>query len=72
MKEKLAMVGVVIRADGTVPFDEDCHPDVKGAILAHLAEQGHTLEPVMKDGRHTGHMKIKNYVPPKPKPKKEG
>lgn len=35
--------GYVVRADGTIPFDDDPdrHPGMKGAILADLAERGH-------------------------------
>jgi len=36
--------GIIIRADGTVPFDDDLHPDHKRAIIGHLVEMGHELE----------------------------
>ncbi len=56
MEQKVA-VGIIIRKDGTVPFDEGVHPDVRTHILAHLAEHGHTLEPV----EGTRHFKIKDF-----------
>lgn len=59
MEPKKALVGVVIRADGTVPFDDDCHPDVRAAIMVHLADNGHTIEPV----KGTRHVKIKDWKP---------
>lgn len=60
MPENKSLLGVVIRRDGTVPFDDDCHADVRAACLAHLAEQGHAYEPVP----HTKHVRIKNWAPP--------
>lgn len=60
MDQHTQMVGVVIRADGTVPFDEGCHPSVRAAILAHLADQGHTVSPV----HGTKHVRIHNWKPP--------
>lgn len=45
MSEPRYGFGVVIRADGTVPFDDDLHPDHKNAIVTHLIAMGHTLEP---------------------------
>jgi len=50
-------VGVVIRKDGTVPFDAGCHPAVRDHILAHLKAQGHELEAI----EGTNHVKIKNW-----------
>jgi hypothetical protein len=60
MEQKKALVGVIIRADGTVPFDEGCHPDVRAAILTHLTDQGHTVEPI----KGTRHLKIQGWVAP--------
>ena len=37
-------VGIVVRKDGTVPFDADLDPAVKTHIIGHLIETGHTLE----------------------------
>jgi len=54
---KKQLIGVIIRADGTVPFDDDCHPDIRAHILAHLADHGHTVEPV----EGTRHVKIKGW-----------
>jgi len=51
-----ALVGIVVRKDGTVPFDEGCHPDVRAHILRHLADTGHTIAPVAD----TQHVKISN------------
>lgn len=56
MEQKVA-VGIVIRADGTVPFDDDCSSDVRAHILAHLADKGHTVEPV----HGTRHVRIKGW-----------
>jgi hypothetical protein len=37
--------GMVIRADGTIPWDDDPnrHPGHKGAVLQDLVERGHTV-----------------------------
>lgn len=56
-----AMVGVVIRKDGTVPFDDDVHPEVRAAILEHLEKEGHKVS----DVKGTAHVKIKGWKPPK-------
>lgn len=48
--------GVVIKADGTVPFDEDCHPLVKGEICAWLTAIGHTFT-----AHPEGHLQIHDY-----------
>ncbi len=37
-------LGIIIRADGTVSFDADLHPDHKAAILSHLRDSGHEFE----------------------------
>jgi hypothetical protein len=44
-------LGIVIKADGKVPFDPDLHPDHRRAIIGHLSDLGHTLEPA-EDGSH--------------------
>ena len=52
-------VGIVIRKDGTVPFDADLDPAIKTHILGHLVETGHVLE------HHDTHAVIKSgpYLP---------
>lgn len=52
---------VIVRADGTVPFAHDLHPDHKRAIMGHLLEAGH--EVVHEEG--TGRVYIRNYDPSK-------
>lgn len=54
--------GIVIRADGSVPFDDDIHPDHKAHMIAHLVSQGHHVEP---HRHHKGHCFIKNFKAPK-------
>lgn len=44
-------LSIVIRSDGTVPFDADLHPDHKRAMIGHLVETGHTLHHA-EDGSH--------------------
>jgi hypothetical protein len=58
--ENEVRVGVVIRADGTVPFDESCSPEVRAHILQHLTDQGHIYHPVAG----TRHVKIQNWKKP--------
>lgn len=58
MTDRTAMVGVIIRADGTVPFDDDCHPHVREAILKHLDAKGHKV--IITDGI----VKIHGWKPP--------
>lgn len=55
-----ALIGIVIRADGTVPFDDSCPNHMRAQMLAHLTDLGHSLEPV----HGTRHVKIKNWKPP--------
>ena len=57
MQPKVAMVGIIIRKDGTVPFDDDVHPDVRAHILSHLSSQGHTIAPM----HGTKHVRIVDY-----------
>jgi hypothetical protein len=40
----MATLGVVIRADGTVPFDEGSSPRTRMAILDHVEAMGHGLQ----------------------------
>lgn len=54
---------VVIRKDGTVPFDDDCPAHVRAATLAYLTDEGHAYEPV----HGTKHVRIRNWKPPQPK-----
>jgi len=59
MEKKIA-VGIVIRADGTVPFDDDPSEEaahIRAHILAHLADKGHTVEPI----HGTRHVRIKDW-----------
>lgn len=60
MEPKKSLVGIVIRADGTVPFDDDCHPHVRAQILQHLTDQGHIYHPV----KGTKNIKIQNWKKP--------
>lgn len=53
------VLGIITRADGTVPFDDDCDPNVRNAILVHLMDQGHTLAPI----KDTKHVVIQNWKP---------
>lgn len=57
----MSQIGVVVRKDGTVPFDEDVPPHVRDTVLKHLADRGHTVEPVAG----TRHYRIKNWTPAK-------
>lgn len=52
--------GVVIRADGTVPFDADVPEHHRERTLRWLAEQGHTI----KDVPGTRHVQIQNWTAP--------
>lgn len=38
-------LAIVIRKDGTVPFDADVHPIIKQRVLGHIAAAGHTIGP---------------------------
>lgn len=60
MEPKKVAVGVVIRPDGTVPFDEPHDPEVRRHILEHLVAQGHQVSAIGKGP----HLKIHNWVPP--------
>lgn len=54
------LLGIVIRADGTVPFDEGLHPTHRAAMLAHLTDLGHSYDPV----EGTRHVRIRDWTPP--------
>ncbi len=59
--------GIVIRADGTVPFDADLHPDHKAAILSHLRDSGHEFEHAHDDnGNHQVVLTSGPLMPSKP------
>ncbi len=53
--------GLVIRADGTVPFDDELHADHKHAMIGHLVAQGHSVK-MDEDGA----VRIENWTPPTP------
>ena len=40
----MAQLGIVIRANGTIPFDEGFHPEHQALVLGHLLSTGHVLE----------------------------
>ena len=62
---KPTAVGIIIRKDGTVPFDDDFPDHLREHVIRHLSEQGHTLKSV----EGTRHMQIQNWVAPdEPKP----
>lgn len=44
--------GIVIRADGTVPFDAEVSEEHKVAILGHLVNTGHILDKCPVTGHH--------------------
>lgn len=52
---KPTLVGIVIKSDGRVPFDEGVHPEVRKHILAHLRDKGHELEHPPGCDHHKGH-----------------
>ena len=56
-------IGIVIRKDGTVPFDPDVLPHVRGQMIAHLIDLGHELETIPG----TNHVRIKNWAANKAK-----
>lgn len=60
---KQAHVGIVIRPDGEVPFDDDCHPDVRDAIISHLVNEGHELHAFAVPGKAHKHLRIKTWPP---------
>jgi hypothetical protein len=57
MTETPALLGTVIRKDGTVPFDDDVTDDMRAKHLGMLVLHGHKLEPV----EGTKHFKIKDF-----------
>lgn len=56
---KRALSGMVIKADGTVPFDEDHDPVLRAEIIAHLFDAGHEFERVPG----TAHIRLKDWQP---------
>lgn len=40
------LIGIVIRADGTVPFDKDVPEQTREHMIRHLAQMGHTVQDV--------------------------
>ena len=61
MEPQKQLFGIVIRADGTVPFDDDCDPTVRANILAHLMDNGHAVSLV----KGTNHAIITDWKPGK-------
>jgi hypothetical protein len=59
-----AHIGIVIRASGEVPFDDDCAPEVRDAIIAHLVNEGHDIEAFDVPGKRHKHLRIKNWKAP--------
>lgn len=53
------LVGIVIHADGTVPFEDDVAPHIRGQMLSHLMDHGAELSPIPG----VRHVKIKNWTP---------
>jgi hypothetical protein len=51
-------IGIVIRADGTVPFDDEVQEEHKHAMLGYLLEQGHAVAK-----QDDGSWKIANFDP---------
>lgn len=51
-------VGIVVRADGTVPIEDDVPEAVRNHIIAHLTDRGHTVSHI--DG--TRHLKVQNWT----------
>jgi len=51
------LFGIVIRADGTVPFDDDCDPNVRAATIMHLMDNGHAVSLV----KGTNHAMITDW-----------
>ncbi len=35
---------IIIRADGTIPFDDDVSEEHKTAMLGHLTQMGHVIQ----------------------------
>ena len=50
-------VAVVVRADGTVPFDAGVDPAVKDHIIRHLIDRGHSVAPI----EGTDHYKVAGW-----------
>ena len=64
----MAILGpIVVRRDGTVPFDDDLHPDHKAWMIGQLVEAGHNV----KVGEN-GTVQIQNYGPEDNQPVTEG
>jgi hypothetical protein len=61
MSEGKIGVGIVIRADGHVPFDDDVSEEHRAHMIAHLVGLGHHVEP---HRHHKGHFFIKNWKKP--------
>lgn len=53
------LMGIVVDADGTVRFDDECPDQTRNAILTHLTDQGHAHERVAG----TRHVRIFNWRP---------
>lgn len=57
IEPKKQLTGIVIRPDGTVPFDDNVHPDVRAHALLWCMEQGYTVSPMGQN------LKIHNWKP---------
>jgi hypothetical protein len=54
------LTGIVIRADGTVPFDAEVDPAVRAAALVWCMANDYTVSPI----KGTSSFKIHNWKPP--------
>lgn len=52
------ITGLVIRADGTIPFDPGCHPQVRANALLWCIDNGHTVGP---HPDNPNHLMIRNW-----------
>lgn len=65
MTPEKALLGIVIKKDGTVPFDEGYSPELRAHTIAVLFDQGHKVSAVPG----TPHLKIADWDHPNGKAK---
>lgn len=63
MEQTKQLYGIVVRADGTVPFDEGVDPATKADMLLYLISQGYQVSPI----KDTNHVQLTDFIPSKGK-----
>lgn len=57
MEPDKKLIGIVIRADGTVPFDDEVSHEHRSQTITHLIDSGNEIKTIP----NSRHIRIKNW-----------